>query len=123
MNTSPNRNRWGVTAKALEEALPTLQGKKIGMGANYQTQKHFSETMDSGTFINYEFYGSHALATAKIDDAKTWDMMKNGELGPISVVISCFLDTCSKCSANLRGIETPEKTHSCFAASETYLKG
>ena len=122
MNTSPNRNRWGVTAQALEEALPTLQGKKIGMGKNYQTQKHYSETIDSGTFTNYEFNESYASATAKIDDAKTWDMMKNGELGPISVVISCFLDVCSKCSANLRGIDSPEKTHSCFAASETFSR-
>ena len=34
MNTSKNRNRWAVTDKALEEGLPTLEGKPIGMGAD-----------------------------------------------------------------------------------------
>ena len=41
MNTSPNRNRWGVTAQALDEALPTLIAKKIGLGKDYKTEKHF----------------------------------------------------------------------------------
>ena len=49
-------------------------------------------------------------------------MMKAKELGPVSVVITCYLDTCSKCSANLRGLTDPEKVHGCFAASETYSK-
>ena len=36
MNTSRNRNRWGVTEKALAEALPSLKGKKLGMGKDYR---------------------------------------------------------------------------------------
>jgi hypothetical protein len=53
MNTSRNRNRWGVTDKALEEALPTLKGKAIGMGANYKIDRHYPEgqTLDSGQLI------------------------------------------------------------------------
>ena len=49
MNTSRNRNRWGVTDKALEEALPTLKGKPIGMGAGYKIDKHYADgqTLDS----------------------------------------------------------------------------
>ena len=122
MNTSPNLNRWGVTAQALEEALPTLKGKPIGLGSDYKTEKHYSDAIDCGQFVSYQNFGSYATATAQIDDAKTWTMMQSSELGPISVVITCYLDTCSKCSANLRGIETPEKTHSCFVDDGTYSK-
>ena len=32
MNTSRNCNRWGVTQKALDEALPSLLKKPLGMG-------------------------------------------------------------------------------------------
>ena len=35
MNTSRNRNRWGVTQKALDEALPSLLKKPLGMGKDY----------------------------------------------------------------------------------------
>ena len=53
MNTSRNRNRWGVTDQALEEALPTLRGVKLGMGAGYKIDRHYPDgnTMDSGFFL------------------------------------------------------------------------
>ena len=69
MNTSRNRNRWGVTDKALEEALPTLKGKAIGMGAGYKIDKHYpdGQTLDSGKFVSTEKPGAYALGTASID--------------------------------------------------------
>ena len=124
MNTSPNRNRWGVTAQALEDALPTLKGVKIGLGANYKIDKHYpkGQTLDSGEFVNSELKGSYALGTARIDDQKTWNMMKQGELKAVSVCINSYADVCSKCNANFRGIEDPSRSHGCFTDSSTYSK-
>ena len=42
MNTSRNRNRWGVTQKALDEALPSLLKKPLGMGKDYKLG-HFAD--------------------------------------------------------------------------------
>src|SRR5665647_2305330 len=83
MNTSRNRNRWGVTDKALEEALPTLKGKALGMGANYKIDRHYPEgqTIDSGKFVSTQKPGAYALGTAKIEDEQTWSMMHSGKLG------------------------------------------
>ena len=51
MNTSRNRNRWGVTQKALDEALPSLLKKPLGMGKDYKLG-HFpdEESMNVGLF-------------------------------------------------------------------------
>jgi hypothetical protein len=124
MNTSRNRNRWGVTGQALSDALPTLKGVKIGMGAGYKIDKHYHEgaTMDSGSFIDYENPGSYAVGTAKIEDPQTWSMMKAHELGPVSVVISCFRDTCSSCGADLTAIEDPTGTHKCLRDGDAYSR-
>jgi hypothetical protein len=124
MNTSPNRNRWGVTDQALQDALPTLKGVKIGMGANYKIDKHYpkGETIDSGEFISAELKSTYALGTARIDDAQTWGLMKQGKLKTVSVCITCYSDVCSKCNANFRGMEDPMREHGCFTDSSTYSK-
>jgi hypothetical protein len=118
MNTSRNRNRWGVTDKALEEALPTLKGKPIGMGAGYKIDKHYADgqTLDSGKFVSTEKPGAYALGTAKIEDDETWGMMQAGKLGPVSVVLFSYQDTCSKCGADLSGLKDPFGEHSCLSA-------
>lgn len=124
MNTSRNRNRWGVTDQSLEEALPTLKGAKIGMGAAYKIDKHYpdDQTMDSGVFISYEKPGAYALGTANIEDQKTFELMKAGKIGPVSVVIHSFRDTCSKCAADLSAIKDPFNEHDCLKTKDAYAK-
>lgn len=126
MNTSRNRNRWAVTDKALEEGLPTLKGKPLGMGKGYKIDKHYpaGEVMDAGKFVSTEKPGSYALGTAEISDDQTWRMMQNNELGAVSVVIYSYQDTCSKCGADLSKIMDPYGTHECLAAkgSSAYIK-
>lgn len=121
MNTSRNRNRWAVSAKALEEALPTLQGKPLGLGAGYRTEQHYPEEkrIDIGHFTETEMPGSYALASAEIKDKNTWDLMKNGKLGSTSVVIYSFEDVCSSCRSSLSGIKDPYGTHSCLVADNS----
>jgi hypothetical protein len=124
MNTSPNRNRWAVTDQALTEAAPTLKGKPIGMGKGYKIDAHYpaGETMNSGIFSSYEKTANYALGTAKIDDAKTWLMLKKGELKAVSVVIRTYRDLCSKCGVNLTS-ERYYDNHKCLAESDSaYLR-
>ena len=118
MNASKNRNRWAVTDKALEEGLPTLQGKPLGMGAGYKIDKHYpdGQTLDSGKFVSTEKPGAYALGTAKIVDDETWSMMQAGKLGPVSVVLFSYQDTCSKCAADLSGLRDPFSEHPCLSA-------
>jgi hypothetical protein len=124
MNTSRNRNRWGVTEQALEEALPTLKGVKLGMGEGYRVDRHYPDgkTMDSGVFVSYEKPGTFALGTAKIEDAKTWQMMQAGKLGPVSVVIHSFRDTCSSCGEDLSAKKAPFNEHKCLSKGDAYAK-
>lgn len=121
MNTSPNRNDWAVTDKALEEALPTLKGAPIGMGKNYRPG-HYpdEESMNSGKFTAYSKPGSYAIATAEITDQKTWVMMKNAELGPVSVVINVFKEECSKCSENLAPYQAHWHEHECIKSGKAH---
>jgi hypothetical protein len=121
MNTSRNRNRWGVTDKALEEALPTLKGKALGMGAGYKIDKHYPEgqTLDSGKFVSTEKPGAYALGTAKIEDEQTWSLLQAGKLGPVSVVLFSYQDTCSKCAANLSALKHPFSEHACLSAKDS----
>jgi hypothetical protein len=118
MNASKNRNRWAVTDKALEEGLPTLKGKPIGMGAGYKIDKHYpdGQTLDSGKFVSTEKPGAYALGTASIVDDETWSMMQAGKLGPVSVVLFSYQDTCSKCAADLSGLKDPFSEHGCLNA-------
>ncbi len=121
MNTSKNRNDWGVSDKALFEALPTLKNVPIGMGKNYKLG-HFEpeESMDSGKFTSYEKPGSYAFGTAKIDDKQTWDMMKTGKLGSVSVVIQYFQEYCSLCGANLAEYQDNWHDHECIKKGQGY---
>ncbi len=124
MNTSRNRNRWGVTNQALDEALPTLRGVKLGMGAGYKIDRHYpdGQTMDCGLFTGYEKPGSYALGTGKIDDEQTWQMMQEGKLGPVSVVIHSFRDTCSSCGEDLSAKKDPFTEHKCLCEGDAYAK-
>lgn len=119
MNTSPNRNDWAVTDKALEEALPTLKGAPIGMGKNYRPG-HYpdEESMNSGKFTAYSKPGSYAIATAEITDQKTWEMMKNAELGPVSVVINVYRENCSLCGENLAELQEHWREHPCIKSGK-----
>lgn len=121
MNTTRNRNRWGVTEKALSEALPSLIKKPIGMGKDYKIDRHYpdGETMDCGVFVSFEDKGSYALGTAKIEDAQTLGLLEAGALGPVSVVILSYRDVCSVCGVDL----TAEKdvfAHKCFDDKDAY---
>ena len=124
MNTSRNRNRWGVTGQALEEALPTLKGVSLGMGAGYKVDRHYpdGQTMDCGAFTTYEKPGAYALGTATITDEKTWQLMQHKKLGPTSVVIRSFRDTCSACNQNLSAIKDPFDSHRCLKEGDAYAK-
>jgi hypothetical protein len=104
MNTSKNRNGWGTNAKALDEAGPTLKGKPLGMGKGYRIDKHYpdSECMDSGPFVAFEMKGNYALGTARIEDDKTLQMLKDGTLKYTSVVIQPYSAECSKCQAEFK---------------------
>ena len=83
MNTTKNRNRWAVTDKALEEGLPTLKGKPIGMGAGYKIDKHYpdGQTLDSGKFVSTEKPGAYALGTASIEDDEDLGYDAGGQVG------------------------------------------
>ena len=72
MNTSRNRNRWGVSEKALSEAWPSLKGKKLGMGAGYRIDKHYpeGEMMDSGVFVRPDTKAITWRATLKLKTLK-----------------------------------------------------
>jgi len=122
MNTSRNRNRWGVTEKALAEALPSLKGKKLGMGLDYRTDKHYpdGQTMDVGVFVAFDNKGSYATGDAKISDAKAWRMLEKGELGATSVVIHAYHVACSLCGAELEPNSQAVENHPCFKTSNAY---
>lgn len=99
MNTSRNRNRWGVSAKAMAEGAPTIKGKPIGCGLGYMTDDHYpkGENMDVGHFTSYEIPSSYMTAKAKIEDDTVWDYLEAGDWGPVSVVILPYEANCSIC--------------------------
>jgi hypothetical protein len=102
MNTSPNRNGWAVTAKALEEALPTLLGKPLGCIPGYRVD-HAHQPVQVGRWVRVEKPDGYALATAEITDAVAWERVNAGEWGPVSVVIKASRVTCSRCGADVTG--------------------
>jgi hypothetical protein len=118
MNTSRNRNRWGVTQKALDEALPSLLKKPLGMGKDYQLG-HFpdEESINVGVFSAFENKGNYALGTVDITDDKALAMLEAGELGPISSVIFPYYDTCSVCAEVL---DTNWENHPCIAQNKAF---
>ena len=118
MNTSRNRNRWGVTQKALDEALPSLLKKPLGMGKDYQLG-HFpdEESINVGLFSAFENKGNYALGTVDITDDKALGMLEAGELGPISSVILPYYDTCSVCGEVL---DANWENHPCIAENKAF---
>jgi hypothetical protein len=118
MNTSRNRNRWGVTQKALDEALPSLLKKPLGMGKDYQLG-HFpdEESVNVGVFSAFENKGNYALGTVDITDDKALAMLEAGELGPISSVILPYYDTCSACGEVL---DANWENHPCIAENKAF---
>jgi len=100
MNTSPNRNNWAVTGKALEEALPTLLGKPLGCIPGYRLD-HVHEPMQVGRWVKTEKPDGYALATAEITDDTAWTRITSGEWGPVSVVIKAYRVTCSRCGSDI----------------------
>jgi hypothetical protein len=118
MNTSRNRNRWGVTQKALDEALPSLLKKPLGMGKGYKLG-HFpdEESINVGLFSAFENKGNYALGTVDITDDKTLGMLEAGELGPISSVIFPYYDSCSVCGEVL---DANWEDHPCIAENKAF---
>ncbi len=100
MNTSPNRNNWAVSDKALEEALPTLLGKPLGCIPGYRVD-HVHQPTQVGRWVRVEKPDGYALATAEITDSEAWERIRSGEFGPVSVVIKAYRVTCSKCGADI----------------------
>jgi len=120
MNTTVNLNGWGVSDKALEEALPTILRKLIGCGPDYRIDAHYPESIGVGRFVRSEKPDGYAMGTAEITDQKVWEHLVSGEWGPISVVIHSYRETCSKCLQDLTHEEDPFK-HDCIANGEAYL--
>ncbi|MCW4000822.1 MAG: hypothetical protein NWE93_11335 [Candidatus Bathyarchaeota archaeon] len=116
MNTTPNRNGWEVTEKGLAEAAPTIKGKPIGMGVGYRIDQHYpdEECMNSGEFVAYQKNDSYLLATAKITDAASWQMLKDKKLAAVSVVITYYQKHCSGCNEDLMPYQSSVDQHHCI---------
>lgn len=100
MNISINRNGWKVTSEALETALPSLLGKALGCIPGYRVN-HVHKPLKVGKWVKVDGHDSYALATAEITDDVAWEKLLSGEWGPVSVVISAYLVTCSKCKEDI----------------------
>jgi hypothetical protein len=120
MNTTVNRNGWGVTDKALEEALTTILRKSIGCGPEYRVDQHYPEPMQVGHFIRSEKPDGYALGTAEITDGTVWENLTSGKWGPISVVILSYRESCSFCGEELTGLEEPFE-HKCIQEKAGFL--
>ena len=121
MNTSRNRNRWGVTKQALEEALPTIVRVSLGCGPGYKIDKHYASPMKVGSFLKGKMPNGYALGTAKVEDELVWGNLKAGKWGPISVVITSYREVCSKCGQSLIGERNPWE-HDCIAKDDAYIQ-
>jgi hypothetical protein len=122
MNTSRNRVGWGVTEKALSEALPTLKKAKLGIGPDYKIDKHYpdSQAVTVGAFHSYEQpKPNYATANAQITDETVWGKMAKGEVGPVSVVIHAYDVSCSKCGVVLRADKSAGE-HVCIKNGDGY---
>lgn len=100
LNTSLNRNRWRVTDKALEDALPTLLNKALNCISGYRVD-HVQDPLQVGRWVKVDKPDGYALARAEITDDVAWEKLNSGEWGPVSVVIRAFKVTCSKCGADI----------------------
>lgn len=120
MNTSENLNRWAVTDKSLEAGLPSLLNKPIGCGPGYKIDKHYAKPLDLGKWIKTDKPDGYALGTTDITDDTAWGKLKAGEWGPISVIITSYKETCSKCGEDLMNLRDPFK-HDCIATKGAHL--
>lgn len=120
MNTTVNRNGWGVSDKALEEAMPTILRKPLGCGPGYRIDAHYPDPMVLGRFVAADKPDGYGLGTAEITDDTAWTRLTEGEWGPVSVVILSYRDTCSRCGEDLTQSEDPF-SHGCIARHEGYL--
>lgn len=121
LNTSPNRNKWAVTDKALTEAVPTAIGKPIGCGPEYRTDRHYPDPVNVGAFTETWKPDGYALAKATITDPEAWTRLQKAEWGPISVVITSYHETCSQCQENLTETQDPFQ-HSHIKQGTAYLQ-
>ena len=121
MNTTPNLNRWGVSDKALEEALLTILRKPLGCGPDHKIDGHYPDPIKVGTFTDSSKPNGYALGTAEISDETTWAKLTNGEWGPISVIIQSYLERCSKCHTDLTHTDDPFN-HECIRERDAYLE-
>ena len=105
----------GRFEKALSEASPSLKGKKLGMGAGYRIDKHYpeGECMDAA-FVASRHQGNYLEGDAKIEDPKTWGLLKDGKLGSISVVIYAYAVSCSKCGVEIEAKPGAAEQHACI---------
>ena len=113
MNTTVNRNRWTVSDRALEQALPTIIGKPLGCGPEYRTDRHYDERLQVGVFADATKPDGYALGTATITDETAWSRLSEGSWGPVSVVVTSYLERCSVCGADLTGSDDPF-SHQCI---------
>ncbi|MDT8782523.1 MAG: hypothetical protein IAX22_07780 [Candidatus Bathyarchaeota archaeon] len=122
INTSVNRNRWAVTEKALKEALPTLLKANLGIGPDYKFDAHYNDGLNVGKFVTFtQPDESYALGTAKVTDGKVWDMMQSSVLGPVSVVLHSYRESCGKCGVVFSGEENPQE-HNCIKKEKAHVQ-
>ena len=123
MNTSRNRLRWGVSDKALEEALPTVSRVALGCGPGHKIDKHYANAMQVGSFIGAEKPNGYALGTAQVTDDFVWEQLSSGKWGPISVVITSYHEKCSKCGEVLSGAGKGNPfQHGCVKTDDAYVE-
>jgi len=120
MNTGVNRNGWAVTDAALEQALPTVIGKPLGCGPGYATDRHYAEPVTVGVFRGARKPDGYALGSAEIVDDEAWSRLTGGEWGPISVVVTSYMEKCSGCGEELTGLDDPF-SHGCIAGGGAHL--
>jgi hypothetical protein len=113
MNTTVNRNRWAVSDTALEQALPTIIGKPLGCGPEYRTDRHYVDGLRVGVFTGASKPDGYALGSARVDDPVAWRLLTAGLWGPVSVVVTSYLERCRVCGADLTG-EADPFTHDCI---------
>lgn len=113
MNTTVNRNRWAVSDAALKQALPTIIGKPLGCGPGYQVDRHYSDGISVGVFTEAVKPDGYALGSARVDDSEAWSRLTAGMWGPVSVVVTSYLEKCSVCGVDLTGFDDPF-THECI---------
>ncbi len=121
MNTTVNLNGWGVSDKALGEALPTVLRKPLGCGPGYRIDDHYPDAVDVGRFVRSDKPDGYALGTAEITDSKVWGNLVSGEWGPISVVILSYRETCSRCGEDHTQTENPF-SHGSIAEAKAYVQ-